>query len=681
MMKRRDEDEDEDDENSNVDGGEENKALIRDLEIEAFSSSNSIDFEKCVEVLRSAQELYDLYQTKNNKLQVDVKTIENSLLDYEISYEKAFLESKENSRLLNQLENEKEELQEKYRTKQASEEEFRKEYVNIDPVYNELEKHVEDIESLNQEIVTSELDKRRMELGVINDDLDACMKELDLQKTVFSDASTQYNNTHASYENALCHLQERKNVFKKINETLSSKEKKFQIDSTEQELLLKREELQCLENEVNAAKSRLLEENFKCVEAEKLQDDANHKLAVIQKEKNNLDDEVASLSKHLSLAQAKQHSHATTRMQLEIDLRDAKESLRHETASVALNRKQLDRMKRLFLKKKRINEKTSELLVQIKASYRENEGLIKAQLNDNDQQFESINRIKDEMNVKITRLMEQHHVEDKVKEEYHIIYDAVEEKEREIDRWKSEVKKLNKIESILNVQCEAQMRKRRNVISNQKETLEMIKIKKMMGLDMEKVLRETKKRAMELTALFDVLKTEKNHIEGAISISILTLKEMRKKVEDHDRKLYELSESNEMKKMILEKERDSFNCSKVVRVNLRVEKTKLRSILRKKKEETNSLDIHISKLQSALASLKKESNHLRVRNGTLEKGKRLIAEQLDDKKIEIHKLLQRANAYEEALTQGDLVIQHKNEDTRILRLEVRFVTSLMTGDS
>ena len=48
MMKRRDEDED--DENSNFDGGEENKALIRDLEIEAFSSSNSNDFEKCVEV-------------------------------------------------------------------------------------------------------------------------------------------------------------------------------------------------------------------------------------------------------------------------------------------------------------------------------------------------------------------------------------------------------------------------------------------------------------------------------------------------------------------------------------------------------------------------------------------------------------------------------------------------------
>ncbi len=656
---------------------DENSNLARDLEIEAFSTSTqSINVEKCIELLNKVQEVHDKTTAERIAIQRREKSLQNELLEHQIILEKAILKNNENSRILSRLKKDQSDAQSKYEACKEAEKVSQEQYQIIEPLHQDLQKQCEDIQSLNQEIVAPEFEKRRLELEVLVEESKASKKEIQRTKMLLDELNVQYNDAESSYESAVLLLKEKDAALKETQDEAKAAETKKQIAQAEKEVIMLEEELGLVQKEIAESKEKVLEEDSKMEETEKVQGNLISQLEEIQVECNLVEDEVASLTKSLSVAQSQCHSYATTRMQLEIDLREVNESFRHENASVVLHRKQLDRMKRLYLKKKRIVEKTVELIKEMKISLDENLQMIETQESENKEQIVAIEGLKDDMNIKITRLMEQQNIEEGVKEEFEGMNNALEEEESEIDRWRIEVKKLSKIVTILGIQHEAQMRKTRNLVSNEKETLEMLKLKNLVVMDMRKALHETKKRAKEFAALYEILKGEKNEIQGAITATASALVEIRKKVQDHKMTLQNLHQSQELKKMILIRERDAHDISKVNRANLRVEKTKIRAEYRRSREQADRCVLRIAKLKSTLAGLQKESSRLKSRNGRLENGKRMIAEQLDDKKVEIHTLLQRANAYEEALKRGELAIQEKKEDIKALRLQVNSSTPM-----
>lgn len=650
-----------------------NDILIRDIEIEVFSSTQSINLEQCLVILKKAQTLDDAFQARANEVEDHVKRLESELLDQQILFEKTSLQSNENGRLLATLETEKSNALARYEECKKAEQVSQTEFEDVEPLYKDLQKQSFDVDSLNQEIVGSEFEKRNLELDVVLEELKASQKELDIQNKLLSDVAERYKNSESSKESTSKLLQEKKATLNELRDESKIAENRKRSEEARSEISSIEQDLRLVKDEVEGNKKMLLDEDANVQELEKVQIAVNCQLEEIQIKSNELEDEVATLSKSLSVAQAQMHAIATTRMQLEIDLRETNETFRHENASVVLHRKQFERMKRLFLKKKRITEKTSELIVEMKVSLRENESLIKAQDAENEEQIQTIEIMKDDMNVRIARLMEQQSVEEEVKQEFNSIVKATQELESEIDRWKTEVKKLSKILSILNIQRETQIRKTRNLMNSENETLEMIKLKNLVVMDMKKALHETNKRAMEFSALYDVLKGKRIEINSAIAASDLAEEQMRKKVDDHQQKLQNLNQSQELKKLILVKECDAHNNSKVNCTNLRVEKTKLQAELRQKRDERDRQVLQIAKFSSMKTSLQKEATRLQIRNSTLENGKRLIAEQLELKKLEIHKQLQRANAYEAALKKGELAIQQKKEDIKALKLQVRCV--------
>mmetsp|Transcript_15035 Transcript_15035/g.17162 ORF Transcript_15035/g.17162 Transcript_15035/m.17162 type:complete len:734 (+) Transcript_15035:216-2417(+) len=462
---------------------------------------------------------------------------------------------------------------------------------------------------------------------------------------------------------------EKKEFEGKLVDESRAKENAKQIVDNEKSLKLLKEELLSLQNDIHEKKEKIIEEDSKSMQIDKLQGELDQQLQGIQSKFNSLEDEVTSLCKTIAVTNAQHHSHITTRMQLEIDIRESNEAYRHENASSLLHRKQFERMKRLFLKKKNIVEKTKELIEQMKNHIQENTMSIKIQEKENDEQTQAIDEMKDIINVKITRFMEQQSTEEGMKEDFELISNAVEGEESEVDNWRTEVKKLYKIGSILTLQHETQIRKTRNILCNEKETLEMVKLKNIVIMDIKKVLYETNKRAKEFGALFEVLKNERNEIEDATTATTLALIEIRKKLNENQEELQNLNLSQEVKKYVLTKEKDAHESSKSNRAILRSEKTKLRAEYRQKREIAERIFLQVSKLKSTLSCLQKEILRLQNRNERLEGGKRNMAEQLEDKKVEIYKLLQRANAYEETLKKGELSIEQKREDIRAIKLE------------
>ena len=122
----------------------------------------------------------------------------------------------------------------------------------------------------------------------------------------------------------------------------------------------------------------------------------------------------------------------------------------------------------------------------------------------------------------------------------------------------------------------------------------------------------------------------------------------------------------------MNKEKDAFESSRTQRATLRVEKTNAREVYRQKREEVERQSIKVNRAKAALMAIKREQDGLKKRNARLKRSKKVMSKQLEDKKIDIHKLLQRANIYEDILKRGEVKIQEKKEDMRALVLKVRF---------
>ena len=197
-------------------------------------------------------------------------------------------------------------------------------------------------------------------------------------------------------------------------------------------------------------------------------------------------DECDSISKALVLAQTKFNSVATNRVQIEIKLSETTEDVRHENAAASLQRKQLDRMMRLYVKKKGIVDRSKNTVEGLLVQLENDQHIINTKRAIYGDQSKSIEAMKDEVNIKMTRLFEKRNIEDEVKVDIENLLSAIEQSEGEVDRWRTEVKKLSKITSVLNNQRDIQMGRTKAIASEGKETLEVVKLKTFVVLDMQR---------------------------------------------------------------------------------------------------------------------------------------------------------------------------------------------------
>jgi len=306
----------------------------------------------------------------------------------------------------------------------------------------------------------------------------------------------------------------------------------------------------------------------------------------------------------------------------------------------------------------------------LKVKLKEDTAMIKTQEMVCRDQYQLIESMKDDINIKITRVLEQKNVEDETKIELETLIADTEGAESEIDRWRTEVKKLGKILSVLGNQRDIQIQRTKSTVGDEKDAKDLLKLKTYVVLEMCKVFSETNKRAKEFGALYESLKREKNEIVAASSASSLALAEVRERIDSGAIQVHKLRCAQEVKRNVLTKEKDSHESSKISRAMLRVEKTNARELYMEKREEEDRQVGKIDKLKSILGSLQRDDIQLKSSNKRLATRSRLMSDQLGDKKIEVHSLLQRANIHEETLKRGELAIQQKKEDIRAIKIHV-----------
>ncbi len=106
----------------------------------------------------------------------------------------------------------------------------------------------------------------------------------------------------------------------------------------------------------------------------------------------------------------------------------------------------------------------------------------------------------------------------------------VETLESEVVHWMAEQKRQSKLISVLSAQRDIKARESARVEQKQKDARQHVRMKELIILDLTKRCNELSNRLKEFSALYEVVKNERNKYVNLIQSSAQALAEMREKI-------------------------------------------------------------------------------------------------------------------------------------------------------
>merc|ERR550537_863318 len=164
---------------------------------------------------------------------------------------------------------------------------------------------------------------------------------------------------------------------------------------------------------------------------------------------------------------------------------------------------------------------------------------------------------------------------------------------------------------MLSAQREIKAREASRAISHERETKEDLKMKELIILDLTKKCNETNNRLKEFSALYDVVKNERNKYVNLIQASSQALAEMKEKIKILQNEVEILRNESLAKDKALAKERSQHLASQSHRDGLRLELYKAQSEYRNRQETVQQQIEEVKTLNSIINGLEREMLRLK----------------------------------------------------------------------
>jgi len=159
-----------------------------------------------------------------------------------------------------------------------------------------------------------------------------------------------------------------------------------------------------------------------------------------------------------------------------------------------------------YRKKEAIANAANEVIPALKLRLADNEHLLQSHIEDNKLSKASIRSTKEEVDMAIARM------------------------EDEISIWSAEERRQNKLLAVLSAQREMKAREATRAEGAEKDAQEQVRVKELVILDLSKKCSEVNNRLKEFSALYDVVKNERNKYVSLIQSSSQALAEMKEKI-------------------------------------------------------------------------------------------------------------------------------------------------------
>jgi len=183
-----------------------------------------------------------------------------------------------------------------------------------------------------------------------------------------------------------------------------------------------------------------------------------------------------------------------------------------------------------YRKKEAIANAANEVIPALKLRLADNEHLLQSHIEDNKLSKASIRSTKEEVDMAIARLLRQEVIEKAKRQRLESLLKDVAHMEDEISIWSAEERRQNKLLAVLSAQREMKAREATRAEGAEKDAQEQVRVKELVILDLSKKCSEVNNRLKEFSALYDVVKNERNKYVSLIQSSSQALAEMKEKI-------------------------------------------------------------------------------------------------------------------------------------------------------
>lgn len=250
-----------------------------------------------------------------------------------------------------------------------------------------------------------------------------------------------------------------------------------------------------------------------------------------------------------------------------------------------------------------------------------------------------------------------------------VLTDEVDELEADVLHGLSEEKRLAKLMHALISQRDLKFRENTRLEAKEKQAQYQVKMRQMIILDLTKRCSELSNRLKEFSALYEVVKNERNKYVNLIQNSTQALAEMREKIRILQNELDILGQEFTTKDKALAKERAAHLNARNQRDSIRQDMTKLLHDYRSKQGVIEQQVLEIDKLNAVINILEKDMIGLKKKYQEGVKDRNAIGVHLIDCNDELCVLYERSNHHLQAISRGTSEYAAKESELRLARLQ------------
>lgn len=619
------------------------------------------------------QRYFDLYTSfiVSKAAEVDsskkCKNTTNDILSEKIILEKTHIEEAEEIQVLRKYEDSRNTLQKELEFTEQREIMAKFELSELKKTHEELKNLLAVQSKGNNDLVSPVLKKLKQQMTQLTDDLVA-MEEI-------------YEKESAEKEKLLIVSNDLKVVQTEKLEILQSRTERLNVAQHEPGRILR--QTSAIENAVNIMANDLILVNKKIsskkeaieaqakrrFDAEVLKKSLQEKIELNRQTIEQREKDVGLVRLNLETCKLKNQDLVTRKVELNSSKKEGESAVRHRIEQLGNAKKEYDVLKRLLKRKRSIAKSVKEVIPIFQVQLQEQELSLELFYTDRDRKTKESSKCKDEVDTLIAGFLNQEGIEQDKKKILETAIAEVDELESDVVHLMAECKRQAKLLTVLSTQRDIIGRDSARVEEKEKEARQHVKMKELVILDLTKRCNEITNRLKEFSALYEVIKNERNKYVNLIQSSTQALAEMREKIRILNNEVEILGNESVAKDMALSNERTAHQQAQSQRDSMRQDMNRLLSEYRSKQGNVEQQIQEIDKLNVVIGSLEKDMLEIKSKYEKGVEERNVTGVQLIDRNDELCILYERSNQQNDALKKGELELLKLDEELRLVRLQ------------
>eukprot|EP01029_Cantina_marsupialis_P005198 TRINITY_DN15594_c0_g1_i1.p1 TRINITY_DN15594_c0_g1~~TRINITY_DN15594_c0_g1_i1.p1 ORF type:complete len:914 (+),score=315.90 TRINITY_DN15594_c0_g1_i1:113-2854(+) len=631
--------------------------VIRKEEAESFKSS----YTSLQEALATQ---YEQEATQNKKM----KELHQQLLEIQISLQKASIRKTEISEQVRKAEKSLEQLQKQL--EEAEEKETIMSYAasELQREREDLTREVDHMRKENQELVQPEFNKLKKTISSLKNSIESSEKvksELETRRKDLLKRDEEITTKKADLNEELKGMRSR---LKKQADEPGRVNKQASVVQKAQDSLAR--EVAVLEGRQAEAMTELKHQADKKKETERVSKEMSHKLDLHENTLAQRERDVQTVQGNLQHQQQVRSQLLEQRCVSDLELKQVDQDLRFAQQRVAMKAKELELMNRKIKKEMREAQNVKDSLPLLKMQLTDAEHSREAHKAEAKKFAKQGKHKQQEVDIGVANFLKQEKIDHREHNELNTLTEENMELEAHQQMWSKEHTHQAKLISVLSGQREVRARETTTALQNEKEANEELKMRQLVIMDLEKKHQETAQRMKEFSTLYDIVKNERNKYVNSIQSATQGLAEMREKIKILQNEVEILRNESTAKDGALAKTTQDHQTAQAQRDALRLEANKCQTQYRIKQEQVEQQIVEIDKLNSLINLKEKSMLALKRQYETSMEERNYTGIQLIDRNDELCVLYEKKNIQEETLQQGEVAIREKDEEIRMLRIQV-----------